>query len=73
MVAHEVSLQGAGGAAAGPVILERTEQDFLPALLDRLSREQGLPDVLKSAARTRENYFNRFTARFTWLCWMSPV
>jgi hypothetical protein len=54
MVAHEVSLQGAGGAAAGPVILERTEQDFLPALLDRLSREQGLPDVLKSAARTRD-------------------
>lgn len=54
MVAHEVSLQGAGGAAAGPVILERTEQDFLPALLDRLSREQGLPDVLKSAARNRD-------------------
>jgi hypothetical protein len=55
MVAHEVSLQGVGGvAAAGPVILERTEQDFLPAVLDRLSREQGLPDVLKSAARNRD-------------------
>ena len=54
MVVHEVSLQGAGGAAVGPVILERTEQDFLPALLDRLSREQGLPDVLKSAAKNRD-------------------
>ena len=55
MVAHEVSLQGVGGAtAAGPVILERTEQDFLPAVLDRLSLEQGLSDVLKSVARNRD-------------------
>ncbi|HSN04184.1 MAG TPA: hypothetical protein VLS44_04330 [Nitrospira sp.] len=55
MVAHEVSLQGVGAAAAGaPVILERTEQDFLPAMLDRLSREQGLSDVLKSAAKNRD-------------------
>jgi len=55
MVAHEVTLQGVGeAAAAGPVILERTEQDFLPALLDRLSREQGLSDVLKSTAKHRD-------------------
>lgn len=55
MVAHEISLQGVGeAAAAGPVILERTEQDFLPAVLDRLSREQGLSDVLKSAAKHRD-------------------
>ena len=41
MVAHEVSLQGVGSAAAGaPVILERTEQDFLPAMLEKLSQEQ---------------------------------
>lgn len=55
MVAHEITLQGVGAAAAaGPVILERTEQDFLPALLDRLSREQGLSDVLKSTAKHRD-------------------
>jgi hypothetical protein len=55
MVAHEVTLQGVGAmAAAGPVILERTDQDFLPALLDRLSREQGLSDVLKSIATHRD-------------------
>lgn len=55
MVTHDVTIQGAGAApAAGPVILERTEQDFLPAVLDRLSREQGLSDVMKSAARNRD-------------------
>lgn len=55
MVTHEVSLRGAGAlSAAGPVILERTEQDFLPAVLDGLSREQGLAEVLKSAAMQRD-------------------
>lgn len=53
MVAHDITLQGAG-AAPGPVILERTDQDFLSALLDRLAREQGLSDVLKSAASNRD-------------------
>lgn len=55
MVTHEISIQGAGAAAAaGPVILERTEQDFLPAVLDRLSREQGLLEVMKSVAGNRD-------------------
>lgn len=55
MVTHDVTLQGVGASpAAGPVILERTEQDFLPAVLDRLSREQGLSDVMKSVARNRD-------------------
>ncbi|MGA6828039.1 hypothetical protein ACO9S2_10540 [Nitrospira sp. NS4] len=55
MVTHDVTIQGAGAApATGPVILERTEQDFLPAVLDRLSREQGLSDVMKSAANHRD-------------------
>jgi hypothetical protein len=53
MVAHDVCLQGAG-AAPGPVILERTDQDFLPAVLERLSREQGLSDVMKSSAGKRD-------------------
>lgn len=55
MVGHEVSLQGVGAAAAGaPVILERTEQNFLPAVLDKLSQAQGLSDVLGSAATQRD-------------------
>jgi|CXWL01.1.fsa_nt_gi hypothetical protein len=55
MVTHEVSLHGAGvQGAGGPVILERTDQDFLPAVLDSLAREQGLARVLESAARTRD-------------------
>lgn len=55
MVTHEISIQGVDAASAGgPVILERTEQDFLPAVLARLSREQGLADVMTSVARARD-------------------
>ena len=47
MVDHEVILRGAnlGAAQAGPLILKRTDQEFIPALLDELASARGLEAV----------------------------
>src|SRR6185436_1173103 len=55
MVDHSTKLQGLGGAQdAPPLILERTDQEFIPAILDELARERGLSTIPGSAARARD-------------------
>jgi hypothetical protein len=55
MVDHSTKLQGVGGAPdAPPLILERTDQEFIPAILDELARERGLSTIPGSAARARD-------------------
>ena len=55
MVDHPIQLQGAGAAGASPpLILERSDQEFIPAILDELARENGLVSIRGSAARSRD-------------------
>lgn len=51
MVDHSTRLQGLGGARQSPpLIIERTDQEFIPAILDELAREGGLASIHGSAA-----------------------
>jgi len=55
MVDHPIQLQGPGGTGASPpLILERTDQEFIPAILDELARENGIESMHGSAARSRD-------------------
>lgn len=56
MVMDEVILRGASqsGAGRGPTILERTDQEFIPAVLDELGAPEGLNKVLRTLARTKD-------------------
>jgi hypothetical protein len=53
MVEHPVILRGVSpnGAIAGPVILERTDQEFIDGILDELTTE-GAIGIAKSQAKT---------------------
>lgn len=52
--AHLLLAPGSLDPRTGPLILERTEQEFLPALLDELARPGGLDAARESLARTRD-------------------
>lgn len=51
MVDHETILRGANplGIDQPPLILKRTDQEFIPALLDELAVERGLDQVVNAA------------------------
>jgi hypothetical protein len=55
MVDHPVRLRGLGvpGTVDGPMIIERTDQDFVAAVLDELEDPDGLAIVASTLARTR--------------------
>ncbi len=57
MVMDEVILRGASpnGAGKGPTILERTDQEFIPAVLDELGAPEGLNKALRTLARTKDH------------------
>lgn len=56
MVTHELSIRGAAVEGDGrPVILERTDQEFIPGILEELSRKNGLETVLATRAKIKEN------------------
>src|SRR5262249_52956775 len=56
MVEHPVKLRGATFGVAGgrPTILQRTDQDFLPAILDELKRDTRREAGQKSLPSTRD-------------------
>jgi hypothetical protein len=56
MVDHPVTLTGLRFAGSGPrpTILERKDQDFIPALLEELKRDSGRQQLNRSLAATRE-------------------
>ena len=57
MVDHATILRGAGfaGRGAAPVILQRTDQEFVAGVLDQLGREDGRRELQRtSLAATRE-------------------
>jgi len=56
MVEHPVKLRGASFAvtSGSPTILQRTDQDFLPAILEELKRDTRRENILKSLPPTRE-------------------
>src|SRR5437016_2472005 len=57
MVAHAVLLRcaSADGVVAAPMILQRTEQEFVRAVLGDLRATDGLSNVAASAARTKNS------------------
>lgn len=59
MVDDPVVLRGLSqdGRLNAPLILERTDQEFIPAILDELSREDGLKTINNTAAKTTEKDF----------------
>ncbi|HVG18985.1 MAG TPA: hypothetical protein VNI02_08015 [Blastocatellia bacterium] len=59
MVDDSVILRGLSedGSRLGPLILERTDQEFIPAILDELSREGGLRAINSAEAKTTEKDF----------------
>jgi hypothetical protein len=53
---HEASLRGAfGTAATGPVILARSDEDFLPALLEELGAQAAAAVIARDRVQTRAN------------------
>jgi hypothetical protein len=56
MVDDTVILRGLSenGKLSAPLILERTDQQFIPAILDELSREDGLKIINSTVAKTTD-------------------
>lgn len=59
MVDDTVMLQGLSqdGRLNAPLILQRTDQEFIPAILDELSREGGLRNINNTAAKATKKDF----------------
>ncbi len=57
MVDHAVILRGASftGAVDAPVILQRTDQEFIPAILEALASQRGREAIAESVASTRDD------------------
>jgi hypothetical protein len=57
MVEHAAILRGLklAGGGARPTILERKDQDFIPAILDDLSKSDRIQRVTRTLASTRES------------------
>jgi hypothetical protein len=55
MVKHDLALLGCSGTGSqpAPVILDRTDEDFLAAVLDQLKSEPGRGELARSRASTR--------------------
>jgi hypothetical protein len=57
MVKHDIALLGFDGRAsqAGPVILDRKDEDFIPGMLDQLASETGRGQLARTRASARRN------------------
>jgi len=66
MVAHSVLLRSASfeGAAEKQLILARTDQEFIPAILDELARPGGTADLLRTRVTTRTTDNNKVLKLF---------